>query len=221
MGRPFTALLRKMDDTLQRACDKHGCQVALVAHSAGGFLSRILLGDEVYNGEVFGRSSQVSTLVTLGTPHTSLEAYPLGRVPETRVGESSELPETARMSSLRFANHCYPRGDCFPGTRVVCVAARTLQGVDHSLVELGQSLVLDRERAWRLVDEYLAHSSYKASCGHGDVWGDGITPLECACLEGAECIILDNVYHNPETPTWYGDAAVVPQWTACLLPDGH
>jgi hypothetical protein len=34
-------------------------------------------------------------------------------------------------------------------------------GVDHSLVELGQSLVLDRERAWRLVDEYLAHSSYK------------------------------------------------------------
>lgn len=33
-----------------RCCCRHG-RVALVAHSAGGWLARILLGDERYQGE--------------------------------------------------------------------------------------------------------------------------------------------------------------------------
>lgn len=32
-------------------------------------------------GQVYGRSNMVSTLLTLGTPHLSLEQYPFGRVP--------------------------------------------------------------------------------------------------------------------------------------------
>lgn len=53
----------------------------------------------------------------------------------------------------------------------------------------------------------------QASCGRGDVWGDGITPLECAVLKGAENIVLDGVLHNPGTPQWYGDAQfVLPKW---------
>jgi len=210
-GRSFSALLQAIDYQLQESCDKHGRQAALVAHSAGGWLCRILLGDEMYNGQQFGRSSLVHTLVTLGTPHSSLEAYPFGRVPESRAGERADLPESAKGRSLQFANHFYPRGDSFPGTRIVCVAGKSVQGVDHSVADLVTAGDLRPQR----LNEFFAFSSYKTSCGRGDVWGDGITPLECAHLPGAENIVLEGVFHNPGTPGWYGDA--LPLWAPCLL----
>lgn len=60
----------------------------------------------------------VHSLLTLGTPHHSIEQYPLGRVPEKLAIDPSAPPEVAG-SSLKFANHYYPRGDCFQGVRVV------------------------------------------------------------------------------------------------------
>lgn len=50
-----------------------------VGVSAGGWLARLALGSVPYDGHTFGLSPLVHTLVTLGTPHQSLEAYPLGR----------------------------------------------------------------------------------------------------------------------------------------------
>jgi hypothetical protein len=47
--------------------------------SAGGWLARIALGSVPYKGHVFGLRGLVHTLVCLGTPHASLEAYPFGR----------------------------------------------------------------------------------------------------------------------------------------------
>lgn len=47
--------------------------------SAGGWLARLALGGVPYNGETFGLAPLVHTLLTLGTPHQSLEAYPFGR----------------------------------------------------------------------------------------------------------------------------------------------
>lgn len=47
--------------------------------SAGGWLARLALGSQPYDGKVFGLSPLVHTLVTLGTPHESMEAYPFGR----------------------------------------------------------------------------------------------------------------------------------------------
>lgn len=50
-----------------------------VGVSAGGWLARLALGSQPYDGKVFGLSPLVHTLVTLGTPHESMEAYPFGR----------------------------------------------------------------------------------------------------------------------------------------------
>jgi len=50
-----------------------------VGVSAGGWLARLALGSVPYYGVEFGLSPLVHTLVTLGTPHQSLEAYPFGR----------------------------------------------------------------------------------------------------------------------------------------------
>ena len=37
-------------------------------------------------------------------------------------------PPEVRTSSLKFANYFYPRGDCWPGVRVVCLAGDCVRG---------------------------------------------------------------------------------------------
>jgi len=51
-----------------------GVRVSLVAHSASGWISRILLGSsEPYGGRTYAAAPRVRALVTLGTPHVSRE----------------------------------------------------------------------------------------------------------------------------------------------------
>lgn len=50
-----------------------------VGVSAGGWIPRIALGPHTYDGKVWHLSDLVGVLLTLGTPHKSLEAYPFGR----------------------------------------------------------------------------------------------------------------------------------------------
>mmetsp|Transcript_24527 Transcript_24527/g.58300 ORF Transcript_24527/g.58300 Transcript_24527/m.58300 type:complete len:336 (-) Transcript_24527:477-1484(-) len=221
-GAPFRRLLDKIALAVARAYERHG-RVTLVCHSAGGFLARILLGPEPYSGAAYGLAAKVDTVVTLGTPHRSLEAYPFGRVPERRAGEAAaSMPEAARASSLAFANHFYPRGDCFPGTRFVCVAARSVRGESYDAAALRDLALSRRPQALRAaLEQAFAFSSYKANCGVGTVWGDGVTPVECALLEGSTHIVLEGpVRHNPGSlPEWYGDPEVIRRWAslACCL----
>ena len=58
---------------------RHCVTTQQVGVSAGGWLARLALGSVPYNGEVFNLAPKVHTLVTLGTPHLSLEDYPFGR----------------------------------------------------------------------------------------------------------------------------------------------
>ena len=43
--------------------------VAIIGHSAGGWIARIFMSDRVYGGKSFGGAELVHSLVTLGTPH--------------------------------------------------------------------------------------------------------------------------------------------------------
>ncbi|MEN9218260.1 MAG: hypothetical protein Q6J33_04540, partial [Gloeomargarita sp. DG_2_bins_126] len=59
----------------------------------------------------------------------------------------------------------------------------------------------------------LAYESYRLTVGKGEVWGDGITPVAAAHLEGAENITLPGVWHSPRSPgEWYGSPGILPQW---------
>ncbi|MBD2021054.1 lipase, partial [Leptolyngbya sp. FACHB-36] len=116
------------------------------------------------------------TLITLGTPHTSLERW-------TR-------------KNLEFVNLTYP-GAFYSDVRYVCVAGKAIYG--------------DRWRSW------LAYSSYKLTCGNGNTWGDGITPIEAAHLEGAENLTLDGAKHSPRAGSlWYGSPGVIDAWLPFL-----
>jgi pimeloyl-ACP methyl ester carboxylesterase len=102
--------------------------------------------------------------------------------------------------NLEFVNHSYPGTFC-PEIEYVCVAGRALYG----------------KPSWRL-GQWFTYQSYQLTCGRGDCWGDGVTPIESAHLVGAKNLILDNVQHSPRPlqastqHLWYGSPEVVSQW---------
>ncbi|GET36878.1 hypothetical protein MiSe_16300 [Microseira wollei NIES-4236] len=64
---------------------------------------------------------------------------------------------------------------------------------------------------------WLAYSSYQLTCGRGDTWGDGITPIEAAHLAGAENLVVEGVRHSPRSPgIWYGSPEILPAWVSYL-----
>lgn len=103
--RRILAMVRATVGAAQEAAG--GARVTVVAHSMGGTLARIFLGDRPYHGEVYGGHSAVEQLITLGTPHHSLERW-------TR-------------DSVGFVNGAYP-GAHFPHIRYVSVVGRSLRG---------------------------------------------------------------------------------------------
>jgi pimeloyl-ACP methyl ester carboxylesterase len=90
-----------------------------------------------------------------------------------------------------------------PGTpyasqvRYRTVAGRTVRG--------------DPSGSWQ---ERRAHRSYAFFCTQGDAWGDGVVPLECATLDGAERVVLPGVSHSRKYGAgWYGASGeIVGRW---------
>lgn len=184
-GRPVTPILLQLHRTVKQVLQQYNAlQVNLIGHSAGGWISRIYLGEKPYlgRGEItpFAECqahTYVATLVTLGTPHISQERW-------TRW-------------NLDFVNSNYP-GAFYNDVNYVCVAGKTIFG--------------QRRRG-----SWLAYSSYKLTCGQGDCWGDGITPITAAHLQGAENLVIEGVKHSPRTSgIWYGSPSVLPSWTTYL-----
>lgn len=184
-GRPVTPILQQLDSTVKLALEQSSSgKINLIGHSAGGWISRIYIGEKPYLGRNELSSTapgnaraKVATLLTLGTPHISRERW-------TRW-------------NLDFVNNNYP-GAFYPSVRYVCVAGKTIFG--------------DRRPG-----KWLAYSSYQQTCGIGNTWGDGITPIAAAHLEGAENLTIENVYHSPRSPkNWYGSPEILPNWVSYL-----
>ncbi|MGC1307671.1 MAG: lipase [Phormidesmis sp.] len=115
-GRSVTNIIQALDATAQRAMMDWGCnRINLVAHSAGGWIARIYLGEVPYNIHRSDRDrtlprparSHVDTLITLGTPHISQERW------------------TKR--NLDFVNNTYP-GAFYGDVSYVCVAGKAVEG---------------------------------------------------------------------------------------------
>ncbi|UBF26995.1 lipase [Kovacikia minuta CCNUW1] len=183
-GRSVTPILRQLDTTVKQVLQGSGAsQINLIGHSAGGWLARIYLGEKPYcihpgdtEACLWHARPYVSTLVTLGTPHTSLERW-------TR-------------KNLEFVNLSYP-GGFYSDVRYVCVAGKSVYG--------------DRWKSW------LAYSSYNLTCGRGNCWGDGITPIEAAHLEGAENLVIEGAKHSPRGGRlWYGSPGMIDRWLPYL-----
>ena len=186
-GRPMTPILLQLHRTVEQVLQQYNvAKVNLIGHSAGGWISRIYLGEKAYlarNAAIaaippWEAYRFVATLVTLGTPHISQERW-------TRW-------------NLDFVNNNYPGAFYSSQVRYVCVAGKSIFG--------------QRRRG-----SWLAYSSYRLTCGQGNCWGDGITPIAAAHLEKAENLVLEGVKHSPKaTGIWYGSPQVVPSWVSYL-----
>jgi pimeloyl-ACP methyl ester carboxylesterase len=95
--------------------------------------------------------------------------------------------------NLDFVKNYYP-GAFYPHVKYVCVAGKAVYG----------------QKTW---GKWLAYSSYQLTCGEGNCWGDGITPVVAAHLQGAVNLTLEGVRHAPNSPgIWYGDLEVLDKW---------
>jgi len=175
--------LRFWIDSTDRS--RGGYHQEILGHSAGGWISRIYLGEKPYtiHGDVLEDAGlweahpYVNTLITLGTPHVSQERW-------TR-------------KNLDFVKIHYP-GAFHPQVRYVCAAGKAVFGK-------------------RGFGTWLAYKSYELTVGKGETWGDGITPVEAAVLDGAENLVLEGVWHSPRSPgKWYGSPEVLPAWIEYL-----
>ncbi|MFB2836921.1 esterase/lipase family protein [Floridanema evergladense] len=186
-GRSMVPILRRLDRTVKQSLKQNNAsQVNLIGHSAGGWISRIYIGEKPYtihgdaieSDRLWSAHPHVASLVSLGTPHISLERW------------------TKR--NLDFVNSNYP-GAFYPYVRYVCIAGKSVFGA-------------------RKKGSWLAFNSYQITCGNGETWGDGITPIEAAHLEGAENITIEGIRHSPKSPgMWYGSPEILPLWTKCLV----
>jgi pimeloyl-ACP methyl ester carboxylesterase len=108
--------------------------------------------------------------------------------------------------NLTFVNDRYP-GAFHPELKYVCVAGRATFGQRLGQMPFGRW----DSAAW------LAYSSYQLTGGRGDTWGDGITPIEAAHLDGAINLTIDGASHSPRRQRfWYGSPAALRHWLQYL-----
>ncbi len=112
-GRSVTPILRILDATVKQVLQKYNVsQINLVGHSAGGWLSRIYMGEKPYcihpgdtEESVWCARSNVATLITLGTPHISQERWTrrnLDFVNLTYPGHFTRMCDMSVLQERRF-----------------------------------------------------------------------------------------------------------------------
>ena len=252
VGGNFRAILDAVDRAATEALRASGSppeetRLRVVGHSAGGWLARTWLGSSPYLGRTYGGARKTRVLLTLGTPHYSLERYPFGRAPEklfvdaeaeasfarenkrrsadasaTRGAESPWTASRAAESTLALTNFRYP-GAFEAGVRYVSVCGCGVVGATPRRW-VADALGLEREAERATLASVGAGVSYAASCGACDgVDGDGVTPLRSAMLIGAKELVLTGVTHKPKPgetdDAWYGAPRVVRRWAPELLDD--
>jgi len=99
--------------------------------------------------------------------------------------------------NLEFVRDTYP-GAFYRDLNYICVAGKAIYG----------------RRRW---GSWVSYQSYQLTCGRGDCWGDGITPIAAAHLEGATNLTLEGVRHAPTSGgIWYGSPEVRREWMVYL-----
>ncbi|KAK1581987.1 hypothetical protein Q3G72_010789 [Acer saccharum] len=211
---------KRVNDAIREAKElSQGGSVSLIGHSAGGWLARVYM-------EEFG-FSEISLLLTLGTPHLPPPKGLPGVIDQTR-------------GLLDYVEKQCTKAVYTPQFKYVCIAGRYIHGVrffGNSNVDVDPVVAIDTHQPTSEVTivnnktnptsistfrARLIGQGYKQVCGQADVWGDGVVPEISAHLEGALNISLDNVYHSPvgsddALRPWYGSPAIVEKWIHHLL----
>ncbi len=96
------------------------------------------------------------------------------------LGTPHTSQERWTRTNLEFVNQTYP-GAFHDAVHYVCIAGKSIFG---------------QKKSWRFRD-WFTYQSYELTCGEGASWGDGVTPIQAAHLEGSTNLILEGVQHSP------------------------
>jgi hypothetical protein len=168
-----------------------GKKVALIGHSAGGWISRVYLSDQNYGGRIYGGSKYVHSLVTLGTPHVSaLNAAFEG------VAWLNNHPENITVPSLAVGGAGFMGSDWGPLTlsayAFCCPDGSTGESYDgDGLTPLFSSIGM--KGAEQMVIDGAAHFCWS------DVFGGALVAPKLA-------------KDYSDKGLWYGSPQIVEQW---------
>jgi triacylglycerol esterase/lipase EstA (alpha/beta hydrolase family) len=186
-GRSIVPILRQLDRTVNAALvDNSSQQINLIGHSAGGWISRIYLGEIPYTiyGDVtasavglWNARAKIATLITLGTPQISCEKL--------------------TKKNLDFVNDNYP-GAFYPEVRYICVAGKSIYGkkqFGHCLAYSSYQMICGAGNTWGdgITPVSAAHLA-------------GATNIT---IEGVK-------HSPNTAGIWYGSPAARSQWVGCL-----
>ena len=208
-----------METALGEIFDRDGpdAKVCIIGHSIGGWVARAFLGglSQSSSPVIKQAQSQVTSFITLGTPHTSPDS---ALVDQTR-GLLKEVENTPECSSISLEKR---------GIKVTCVGSAGLRG-DFFTTN---------------IEEFVAASSYFPLLGRLDnsIRGDGIIPTDLAFMDSpARSVQLDAcpetgdlVRHAHVVPTpwnlwdgsapsislpftWYGSQSIIGEWAKYVI----
>ena len=228
-GLAYGWYVRRARDTIDAAHRRSDQRVLVLAHSAGGWLARAALGDGEWCPSGGRTSGVVCGVVTLGAPH-----FP----------PPAGSPPCATRGALAFCDERRPGALlASEGVVYVTVAGAAItgrqegpgKGAAYDPTVPARELLAGGGEAPTEADELyarrgegsaarVAYTNYVALSGEGGAVGDGVIPVGCAHLEGAEQITLEGVLHSINsagttlpTECWYGSEAVVDRWLARTL----
>jgi hypothetical protein len=172
-----------------------GKRIALIGHSAGGWISKIYLSSRDYGGRAYNGRDHIHSLVTLGTPHANAP----GPAFEGIQWSNQEPVQVDR--SLAVAGTGYKgdeHGSLTQGAYKFC-CPNASDGTSYDgdgLTPLFSSLGM--EGAEQLVLEDVGHFCWS------DVFGGGFLAPELT-------------RSHKEGRPWYGSEQVIDQWASWLI----
>ncbi|MBE9127379.1 MULTISPECIES: esterase/lipase family protein [unclassified Coleofasciculus] len=187
-GRSIVPILRTIDQTVKGMLEEYNVSQVNLIGHSAGGWIA-----RIYLGEKPYIIHGDVTESTVGLWHAHPDVATL-----VTLGTPHISQERWTKRNLDFVKIHYP-GAFYPQVRYVCVAGKAIYGK-------------------RRLGQWLAYNSYKLTCGEGNCWGDGITPIDAAHLEGATNLTLEGVLHSPRrVGLWYGSPESMESWVSYLI----
>lgn len=170
-------------------------KIALIGHSAGGFISRCYLSERPFGGKAYNGTKFVHSLVTLGTPHQNIPGFAFKAV---EWANREPLP----VRGLAVGATGSPgdvSGELTKNSYTFCTGLDGSQFDGDGFTTTASALAMEGAHVEKLVLDGVTHYPWSDA----GVWGHLLTP--------------DLAKEHKAGKPWYGDEEIVDQWYNFLL----
>ena len=170
-------------------------RIALIGHSAGGWISRIYLSERAYGGRAYSGRDLVHSLITLGTPHASAQGFAF-----ESVNWCNEEPDILPIRQLAVGGTGFDGGEWgafTKGSYAFCCE----KGSDGTSYDGDGVTPIHSALALRGAKQLMLEGV------HHFCWSDVL---------GGSLIAPELTEHYKQGGRWYGTESVLDQWASFL-----